>query len=143
MPSINLLFHVSSALTFAFLIWYLLRLQSKLRTHSQLMACFRSEQKSVLVDWPDTFLQGFCETFGIELEWQRERLPPQRIEREPWVKAHADLAIQSIRCPDAERCVVRVARSRDLESWKSKLEASLQNKLRIEWDLAVNTQDRK
>lgn len=143
MPSINLLFHVSSALTFAFLIWYLLRLQSRLRTHSQLLACFRSDQKSILVDWPDAFLRSLCETFGIEFDWQRERMPPQRLERDPWVKAHAALAIQRIGCRDAGSCVVRIARPADLDSWKSRLETSLQNKLRIEWDIAASPEERK
>ena len=133
MVSVNLIFHLSSALILGFLIWYLLGLQTRLRIHAQLWICLQKETRQIRVERPDIFFANLTTALSIELHWDAPRLPPQKIQVDPWVHAHAALGIQAISCAEANRLAIRVNRANDLGTWKQKLEASLQNTIQIVW----------
>lgn len=134
MVSVNLIFHLVSALTFAALIWYLLQMQAQLTFLRTLTDSLTLTQAKIVVDWPHAFLRKFAAAQAISFEQSGAEGPPaQKMDLKTWAEVHAQLGIQSIECL-GDRIRLRVRRNEDLESWKSRLESALQGKIAIEWN---------
>lgn len=133
MVSVNLIFHVVSALTFVALIWYLLYLQAQLSFLRTLMNSLSLTQPKVLVDWPSGFLKKFASAQGLAFRSSGPESPAaQKIDLKAWSELHAALGLVAIDwAGDVLRLTVR--RNQDLESWGSRLETMLQGKMKIEW----------
>ena len=132
MVSVNLIFHIASAITFVVLIWYLLHLQSQMVLMRQLVTSLTSPQQKIKIDWPEAFLKRFAEVLGIRFQSNGSKLPPQKIDLRLWTELHYTLGIEAIEW-SAPRCLLRVRREIELNSWRERLEASLQGKITIEW----------
>lgn len=133
MVSVNLIFHVVSALTFAILIWYLLHLQAQLSFLRTLNDSLSLSQAKVILDWPQNFFRRFAGAQGIVFEEKGKHVgTPQKMDLKLWAEAHAALGIRSIDW-DENRVRLSVRRTADLDSWGPRLEASLQGKIKVEW----------
>ncbi len=133
MVSVNLIFHVVSALTFAILIWYLLQVQSQLSFLRVLSDSLTQSQAKVVVDWPEAFLRKFAAAQGIAyLDQGKASHAAQKIDVKLWAELHAKLGIQAIE--RNERLIrLTVRKNADLPEWGSRLESSLQGKMSVEW----------
>ncbi len=133
--SVNLIFHIVSAITFVILIWYLLHLQSQLGFLREVMASLASGQSRVKVDWPDVFLKRLAAALGIAFQTSGQKLPPQKIDIKLWAEANRELGLTSIRW-SVPTLGLGVAREPDLSGWQARLEESFGGKIKIEWSKA-------
>lgn len=133
MVSVNLIFHVVSALTFAALIWYLLHMQAQLTFLRTLTDSLTLKQPKVVVDWPHAFLRKFAAAQAIPFVQSGAESPAaQKMDLKAWAEAHARLGVQAIDWA-GDRLRLTVRRNEDLESWGPRLEGALQGKIKIEW----------
>jgi len=143
--SVNLIFHIVSALTFVVLIWYLLHLQSQVAFLRDLTGSLSSAHPKLKVDWPEAFVRRLAEAYGISFQLlpavgadaKLQKLPPQKIDIRLWAELHQQLGLEAIEW-SAARCRLRVRRNLDLDQWAARLEASLQGKISVEWSASFS-----
>ncbi|RZA23731.1 MAG: hypothetical protein EOP10_11910 [Proteobacteria bacterium] len=135
MVSVNLIFHVVSALTFVLLIWYLLHMQAQLTFLRTLVSSLTQSQPKVVVDWPQAFLRKFAAAQGLPFISQvKTDGQAQKIDVKLWAELHASLGIEAIEFHEGSlRLKLRRSGDSELESWRSRLESSLQGKIKIVW----------
>ncbi len=135
MVSVNLIFHVVSALTFVLLIWYLLHMQAQLTFLRTLVSSLTQAQPKVVVDWPQAFLRKFAAAQGLSfVSHVKTEGKAQKIDVRLWAQLHASLGVELIEFHEKSlRLKVRQSESSELEAWRSRLESSLQGKIKIEW----------
>jgi hypothetical protein len=133
--SVNLIFHVVSALTFVLLIWYLLHLQAQRAFLRMLLSSLTLAQPRVVVDWPQAFVRKLASAQGLPFSSEAKDMgQAQRIDVKLWAEVHATLGLESVEWQKGSlRLGVRRSSGADLESWRLRLEASLQGKMKIEW----------
>ncbi|MBC7533510.1 MAG: hypothetical protein H7318_18215 [Oligoflexus sp.] len=136
MVSVNLIFHIVSAVTFVALIWYLLHLQTQMAFLRELTLSLTAHQIKLRVDWPEAFLRHFAEAYGIRFVSSvpaktRAQSAPQKIDLKLWSEAQNSLGLESIEW-SGDRCRLEVRQKLDLESWRVRLEASFQGKILFE-----------
>ncbi|MBC7659226.1 MAG: hypothetical protein H7249_05910 [Chitinophagaceae bacterium] len=132
MVSVNLIFHIVSAITFVVLIWYLLHVQSQMVFMRQLLRSLANPGRTVKVDWPEAFLKRFASVQGIAFQSNGVKVPPQKIDLRIWTELHTQLEIERIDWA-APVCRLQVRQESELKSWGERLEASLQGKITVEW----------
>ena len=133
MVSVNLIFHVVSALTFAALIWYLLHMQAQLTFLRTLSDSLTLKQPKVVVDWPHIFLRKFAAAQAIPfIQSGNESPAAQKMDLKAWAEVHAKLGLLAIEWA-GDRLRLTIRRNEDLESWGPRLEDVLQGKIKIEW----------
>ncbi len=141
MVSVNLIFHIVSAITFVTLIWYLLHLQAQVAFLRELANSLGSRQAKLKVDWPEGFVKRFAGAYGIRFaaltdaagpQPKAQALPPLRIDVRLWAELHQALELESIEW-SGTRCRLKVKRDIELEAWRMRLETSLQGKITFEW----------
>lgn len=133
MVSVNLIFHIVSAVIFVALIWYLLHLQTQVAFLRELTSSLTVHQTKLKVDWPEAFLRRFAEAYGIRFVSSapaetRAQSAPQKIDLKLWSEAQNSLGLESIEW-SGDRCRLEVRQKLDLESWRVRLEASFQGKI--------------
>lgn len=132
MPSFNLMFHVSSALAIAALIYWLLRLQAERRFQERLWTALVRPEQVVFIDWPERFVGRLCRAWQLPLEGEALQADPQRIDLQAWVHSHRALAFRSIRRGPTLQLTIRVSRPDTEGEWQARLEKSLGGRFTIQ-----------
>jgi len=67
---LSLVFHIVSAIAFLILMLWLVRLQHQISLLRAMIGEQSGRAMPVIVQWPDKFLQQFCQSLAIKLEIQ-------------------------------------------------------------------------
>lgn len=136
MMSVNLMFHISSALAFLLLIYLLLRQEQRLRFHAELWAALAGgkTRKPVLVDWPQRFFERLCQAWQVPFSWPagHREATAQKIDPAVWVACHAALGIRAIEGQEGLRLRVLVNRPDLAGEWPTALARALGGRFTVE-----------
>ncbi len=137
LQSLNLVFHLVSALVLIVLVWALLRQQKTQSFERKLWLSLDSTQKTVYVDWPHSFFRALGSAWGIKVSWDSSVLAqPTRIDLRTFVLCHVELGFIAVELiePKSLRLLVRQEDGEGL--WGKRLEEALSHHFRIELALS-------
>lgn len=129
--SINLVFHVASALAFLLLIIYLLKLQAQVQFSRLMWRSLDPQRSKVYVDWPENFLAKLGEAWDVNLEGESPKTKPCKIHLETWLRAGAQLTIVAMRWSAGNQMILIVRKLPPPGQWEADLEKALSQTIKV------------
>ncbi len=109
MQGLTLIFHVFSACVILGMTAWIIRLQGQKRFQLLLWGSVSPESKRVYLDWPEVYLDKFCQAIGARYSLNsNSRGKPCSIKPYYWVKAHVNFNILSVQLNSHDEAEVQI-----------------------------------